>query len=152
MKKSLALLAAAVLIGAGGVAIAQNGQTGQSVAAPANPIINPGYWDYTTRMLGIPVDHKKRCLKADEVEDFLTKPCNRHHTCVYPTKQVGNGRLLLDGYWQNKEGKRAKVRATGTYSPTEFTVRANGTSTQGIPIGATLQAKWLGPQCPGGAS
>jgi hypothetical protein len=153
MKMTLVLLAAAALIGPASAATAQNSQNGQASAAPAaTPIINPGYWDYTTRMLGIPVDHKKKCLKADEVEDFLTRPCNRHHTCVYPTKQVGGGKLLLDGYWQNKEGKRAKVRATGTYSATSFNVRANGTSTQGIPIGATLEAKWLGAQCPAGAS
>ena len=151
MKKSLALLAAAVLIGAGGVAIAQNGQTGQSVAAPASPIINPGYWDYTTRMLGIPVDHKKRCLKADEVEDFLTKPCNRHYTCVYPTKQVSNGKLLLEGYWQNKEGKRATVKANGTYQPKAFSIKASGSAIGGIPFMASMDAKWLGAQCPAGA-
>jgi hypothetical protein len=146
----IAALAASALAAPATTASAQPAPTpaqAPAAAEAATPIL-PGYWDYTTRMLGIPVDHKKKCLNADEVEDFLTRPCNRHHTCVYPTKQVGGGKLLLDGYWQNKEGKRARVRATGTYSPKAFTIRANGTSTQGIPIGATLQAKWLGAECP----
>ncbi|CAN5277598.1 hypothetical protein BH11PSE2_BH11PSE2_13770 [soil metagenome] len=124
-----------------------------AVAVAAQPVapktIDPGYWEYKTRFLGINVDTKRRCLKAEEVDDFLTRPCNRHHTCVYPVKEVGGGKIRLDGYWQNKEGAKAKVKAEGSYSQRAFTLSAHGTSTQGIPIGATIDAKWLAADCPG---
>lgn len=141
MKRALLPLLVLAL-GAGGVAAAQS----QNGAAPKT--ILPGYWEYKTKVLGLTVDNKKKCLKAEEVEDFLTKPCNRHHTCVYPVKEIGDGKLLLDGYWQDKKGRRAKVHATGVYEPKSFSVQARGTSTQGIPIGATLEAKWLSATCP----
>jgi hypothetical protein len=119
-------------------------------AAEKQPPILPGYWSYTARLYGVP-QTKKRCIKAEEAEDFLTRPCNRHHTCVYPTKQVGNGKLLLDGYWQNQEGQRAKVDASGTYEPKSFSIKANGSAIGGIPFLASMDAKWLGADCPPGA-
>src|SRR4051812_48536866 len=116
----------------------------------ASPPILPGYWTYTARLYGVP-STKKKCLKAEEAEDFLTRPCNRHHTCVYPTKKVGDGKLLLDGYWQNKDGQRARVHATGTYEPKSFSIKANGSAIGGVPFLASMDAKWLGAECPAGA-
>lgn len=142
MKRVFLPLAAMILMGGGAAAVR---------AQPSSETtILPGYWEYKTKVIGLTVDSKKRCVKEDEIDDFLSKPCNRHHTCVYPVKQIGGGKIYLDGYWQNKEGSRAKVKAKGTYEPRKFTLSASGTSTQGIPIGATLQAKWLGAQCPAG--
>ena len=100
-------------------------------------------------LYGIP-STKRKCLRPDEVEDFLTRPCNRHYTCIYPTKQIGGGKLVLDGYWQNKEGQRAKVHAQGTYQPKSFSIKANGTAIGGLPFMASMDAKWLGA-CPAGA-
>jgi hypothetical protein len=142
-----ALLAATVLVPAasGAAALQPSGS-----AADKQPPILPGYWSYTARLYGVP-QTKKRCIKAEEAEDFLTRPCNRHHTCVYPTKQVGNGKLLLDGYWQNKEGQRARVHASGVYEPKSFSIKANGSAIGGIPFLASMDAKWLSADCPPGA-
>jgi hypothetical protein len=148
-RTAISLLVASALAAPAMTATAQPAQTpsqGAAAAEAATPIL-PGYWEYSTKVLGIG-SKKKKCLGADEVEDFLTRPCNRHHTCVYPTKEVGGGKLRLDGYWQNKEGKRAKVRASGVYQPKAFTINASGTAIGGIPFRATMDAKWLGAECP----
>ena len=143
MKRALIALAALAAAAVAAVAIAQ------PVAQPAaETTILPGYWSYKAKTLGITVDDKKRCLSEAEVDDFLAKPCNRHHTCVYPVKQVGNGKIRLEGYWQNKEGKRANVKASGSYTPKHFTMEAKGTAIGGIPIGATIDANWLSATCP----
>lgn len=149
MKRTAIVLAALIgLVGAGaGAAAAQPG--GGDKGQTATPIL-PGYWEYTTRVFGIG-QSKRKCLQADEVEDFLTRPCNRHYTCVYPTKQVGGGKLLLDGYWQNKEGKRAKVHASGNYQPRAFSLKANGSAIGGLPFVASMDAKWISAECPAGA-
>ena len=152
MKRStLTLLIAIALTAPALTSSAQPAPTpgqGQAASETATPIL-PGYWEYSTKLFGIG-SSKRKCLKADEVEDFLTKPCNRHYTCVYPTKQVGAGKLLLDGYWQSKEGKRAKVHASGAYQPRSFQIKANGTAIGGIPFMATMNAKWLAAECPSG--
>jgi hypothetical protein len=144
MKRSaIIILALAALAAPAASSVAQAQQ-------PSSTPILPGYWEYTTRVLGFG-PAKKKCLKADEVEDFLSKPCNRHYTCVYPTKQVGGGKLVLDGYWQNKEGQRAKVKATGTYQAKAFSIKANGSAIGGIPFVASMEAKWLSAECPAGS-
>ena len=125
------------------------GSASVSAQPPAKTeTILPGYWEYKAKLFGLISDTKKHCVKENEAEDFLAKPCNRHHTCVYPVKKIGDGKITLEGYWQNKEGRRANIKANGTYAPKQFTMSARGTSTQGIPIGATIQAKWLGASCP----
>jgi hypothetical protein len=152
MKTALATaFAAAALIAPPLAAPALAQPAAPQAGPPTTTTILPGYWEYSTKILGFG-PAKKKCLKAEEVEDFLSKPCNRHYTCVYPTKHVGGGKLLLDGYWQNKEGKRAKVHATGTYQPKSFSIRANGTAIGGIPFLASMDAKWLGAECPPGSS
>ena len=148
MKTALITLLTAAALAAPAVVGAAVQQPAPNAAA-STPIL-PGYWSYTARLYGVP-STKKKCLKPEEVEDFLTRPCNRHHTCVYPTKKVGDGKLLLDGYWQNKDGQRAKVHATGTYEPKSFSIKANGSAIGGIPFLASMDAKWLGADCPPGA-
>ena len=144
------VLAALALAAPAAVGAAATQQPAPTASAPTTSPILPGYWSYTARLYGVP-STKKRCIKAEEAEDFLTRPCNRHHTCVYPTKQVGNGRLLLDGYWQNKDGQRAKVHATGTYEAKSFSIKANGSAIGGVPFLASMDARWLAADCPPGA-
>lgn len=150
-RPAIIVLAMAALTAPGAMAVAQQPATPQ-LPTPSQPggyiPVLPGYWEYSTKVFGIG-KAQRRCLKAEEVEDFLTKPCNRHYTCVYPTKQVGNGKLLLQGYWQNKEGKRATVKATGAYQAKAFHINASGSAIGGIPFVASMDAKWLGETCPG---
>ena len=134
-----------------GLALAFLGGPAALHAQPATPpdAVLPGYWSYKTRFLGITVDNEKKCVKPDEVDKFFTAPCNRHHICSYPIRVVGNGRARFEGTWQDKKYKRkpVAVKATGTYQPKEFTVRA-----QALGLSATLEAKWLAATCPAGAA
>lgn len=143
MNRTILIALAAMALTAPAVHAAQ-----APAAATATPIL-PGYWEYTARLYGIP-QTKKKCLKPDEVEDFLTRPCNRHYTCVYPTKKVTAGKLLLDGYWQAKNGQRAKVHATGVFEPRSFAIKANGSAIGGVPFLASMDARWLAAACPPG--
>lgn len=139
---ALGILAFAAVLGPGAALRAQ----------PAEPkSIQPGYWEYKTKLIGLTVDTKRKCVTPADVDEFLSGPCNRHYTCVYPTREVADGRANFDGYWQDKKGRRAKVRASGTYQAKSFVLDARGTSTQGLPLAATLEARWIAPSCPAGA-
>ena len=123
-------------------------------AAPqTTDTILPGYWEYKVKLLGATIDTEMWCVKDDQIDKFFNGPCNRHHTCVYPTRVVGGGKARFAGYWQNDDGKRANVRAAGEYSPKRFVLRTQATrGTNGAPIPAmTLDAKWLGATCKPGA-
>jgi hypothetical protein len=139
---ALAALAAGLLALPAGALHAQAG----------GPVL-AGYWDYRVKILGLTVDTQRWCVDQDKVEDFFSGPCNSHHTCVYPTREVANGKAHFKGYWQNKSGERAYVEATGTYAPDHFTLRTKATKgTNGVPIPATtIEAKWLGATCQPGA-
>lgn len=126
---------------------------GPAAALRAQPVndaspLQPGWWEFKTKVLGLTVESDKRCIDAEDVAKFMTGPCNRHHTCTYPVKEFANGKALFDGYWQDKKGRRAKVRATGNYTLKTFNLDAKGTTTQGIPMAATMNARWLSATCP----
>ena len=143
MKRHLGLAAAAV-----GAAVA--GAT--LLAAPANADnaekVRPGYWEYAYKVAGIRVSSEKKCIKPDEIDKvFFAGPCNHHHKCVYPVREIGDGKAKFDGTWTDKRGRVAHVAANGTYTDTTFNLKAHGTTTTGIPMSVTMNAKWLGA-CP----
>lgn len=119
----------------------------------AEDTIATGYWEYRTRLLGfLPVDREYRCVTPDDVDDFFTGPCNRHHTCTYPVREVADGRARFEGYWIAKsDGDRANVKATGEYSEKRFVLNARGTLTNGLPLQATIDARWISETCPANA-
>lgn len=130
------------------------------LAAPAATLhaqppttIQAGYWEYKVKTLGITIDTEYWCVREDQIDKFFNGPCNRHHTCVYPTRIVGGGKAQFKGYWQNGDGERANVEAAGDYTPQRFVLRTKATrGTNGAPIPAmTLDAKWLGATCKAGA-
>lgn len=117
----------------------------------ADERVRPGYWEYTTRIAGIPVDTEKKCVKPNEIDKvFFAGPCNRHHRCDYPVREVKDGKMRFDGTWTDKRGRVAKVKASGDYTPTTFKLNARGTTTTGIPMAVTMDAKWKGATCPAG--
>jgi len=132
--------------------LAAPGAALQAAPQTADTIL-PGYWEYRVKALGLTVDTEMWCVKDDQIDKFFNGPCNRHHKCVYPTRVVGDGKARFAGYWQNDEGKRANVQASGEYSPKRFVLRTKATrGTNGVPIPAmTLDAKWLGATCKPGA-
>ena len=142
-------LSAAAVLAAGLLALPVAGSSAPQGAAT----ILPGYWEYRVKMAGLTVDNEKWCVREDQIDKFFTGPCNRHHRCVYPTRQVGNGKARFVGYWQNDEGRRASVDAAGEYSDKRFVLRTKATKgTNGAPIPPlTLDARWLSATCQPGA-
>lgn len=122
-------------------------------SAPQTDTVLPGYWEYKVKLLGATIDTEMWCVRDDQIDKFFTGPCNRHHTCVYPTRQVANGKARFVGYWQNKEGQRASIEVAGDYTPKRFVLKNKPTrGTNGAPIPAlTLDARWLSETCKPGA-
>lgn len=139
------IAAAAVLAGA---LVLQGSATG---AQPSGAEPRAGLWEYSYRYLGLlPVGGEKRCLKDAEIDKFFEGPCNRHHTCTYPTKVFENGKIELRGKWVDKRGREAPVNATGSWTATTVDLSINGRATTGLPLVGSMKGKWVAASCPAG--
>ena len=122
-----------------------------AAATPASTPILPGFWKYNVKAVGIPLDDGRRCLAANEISDFLAFPGNRHYKCSYPTKTVKNGRVEMVGACVDKKGRRAPIRAVGTYTPENFRLNIAMTTTNGIPLRGAMTAQRVSARCPAGS-
>jgi hypothetical protein len=123
-----------------------------AAATPAGTPILPGFWKYTVKAAGvIPLDDGRRCLAAEEITEFLAFPGNKHYKCSYPTKTINNGKLEMVGACVDKKGRRAPIRATGTYTPEAFRLNIALTTTNGIPIRGAMNAQRVAAKCPLGS-
>ena len=118
--------------------------------------ILPGYWDVTNKVSAIISQTKKekRCISQAEVAKFVMGPSNRHYKCDYPTRVFKDGKIRLKGNCATKNGSQAALEATGTYSPTTFTMNAKiSTTYAGVPLSAnaTTTAKRISETCPAAA-
>lgn len=126
------------------------------LAAPAlaqETTIQPGYWEVTNKVSAIISQTKteKRCITPAEVSKFVMGPSNRHYKCDYPTRVFRDGKISLKGQCATKNGSKAALQATGTYSPTTFTMIADiSTVYAGLPLSAraTTTAKRISDTCP----
>lgn len=138
--------------------------SGVSVLAIAGPTQadsvgrpRPGYWELTN-VFTVVITQKKverRCLVASEINRFMTSPSNRHYACTYPSRAVGDGKILLKGSCATKEGQVADVTANGGYTPETFRLKLSlSTRIAGIPLAgtATTTARRLGDVCPADAA
>ena len=129
------------------------------LAAPAaaqEQTILPGYWDVTNKVSAIISQTKteKRCITPSEVSKFVMGPSNRHYKCDYPTRVFKDGKIRLKGNCATKNGSQAALEATGTYSPTTFTMNAKiSTTYAGVPLSgiATTTARRIRETCPAAA-
>ena len=127
-----------------------------SAAAPQAQSTNtilPGYWEYTSRIqFGISSsDTENRCVRANEINRFFNGPSNRHYTCDYPTRVVGDGRMRFEGTCRDRRGRTVDVTASGTYTPTSFEMQARLEGRfLGIPVSptGTIRARRLSATCP----
>ena len=139
MKRRLALAFAAAAAAATGAVV------GAPALAQGPDKIRPGMWEYAYKAAGIPIGKERKCIKPTEIDkSFFQGPCNRHHRCEYPVKEVADGKARFDGTWTDKRGRVARVKADGTYTDTTFNLKATGTTTTGIPMSVTMNAKWVG--------
>jgi len=122
-------------------------------AAAAAPLIQPGYWESTNRLLS-PIKQsstEKRCITPADVEKFMGGPSNRHYACTYPTKVFAGGKITLKGTCVSKKGRKVAVRGTGAYTPTSFDLTADiATEFLGLDIAgrASTEARRIGDTCP----
>ena len=137
-------------------ALALISAVGVLAAAPAfaqEQTILPGYWDVTNKVSAIISQSKteKRCITPAEVSKFVMGPSNRHYKCDYPTRVFKDGKIRLKGDCATNNGSKASIQATGTYSPTTFTMNAKiSTVYAGVPLSAnaTTTAKRIAETCP----
>lgn len=124
----------------------------QPQAQSTNTIL-PGYWEYTSRIqFGVSSsDTENRCVRANEIDRFFNGPSNRHYTCNYPTRVVGDGRMRFEGTCRDRRGRTVQVTASGTYTPTSFEMQARLQGrVLGVPITptGTIRARRLSATCP----
>lgn len=133
--------------------LALTASTGAAQAQPEpDTKVRPGYWRYETKVSIFGGSSETKCLKREEIERFLFNPCNRHHICTYPVKQVGNGKLHLEGQWVKKKngGKPIPVAADGTYTPTTLNMTAR-VKVLGMNVTGQIHGTWISDSCPAGA-
>ena len=133
------------------LAVAVSAIASTAVATPAATPILPGFWKYSVKAVGIPLDDGRRCLAANEITEFLAFPGNRHYKCSYPTKTIRNGKVEMVGACVDKKGRRAPIRAVGTYTPQNFRLNIALTTTNGIPIRGAMNAQRVSANCPLGS-
>ncbi|MGA0543707.1 DUF3617 domain-containing protein [Brevundimonas sp. VNH65] len=128
------------------------------LAAPAGarppqasqPVL-PGYWEYTTSVLGNR-DTEQRCVRPSEINRFFGGLSTRRWTCTYPTREVGGGNARFEGTCQDRKGRRVNVRLNGTYQQENFRFNGGAQLARGTPyIPATITARRLNAVCPAGA-
>ncbi len=113
----------------------------------------PGYWETTNTWVFVFHFTKveRKCFTAADVSGVLQGPSNAHYACTYPTREVGDGHLLLKGTCVEKRGQVAQISAEGAYEPTAFRLTADlRTKIAGVPLrgkGITV-ARRIGDVCP----
>jgi hypothetical protein len=122
-------------------------------AAGAETTILPGWWETTNEFTWGATTRtvERRCVRADEIDRFLSGPSNRHYSCEYPSRVVGDGRMAFEGSCRDKHGRSVGVYATGTYTPESFVVNAQIQAQMlGFPITATgvSTGRRLSAACP----
>ncbi len=145
-----AAVAAPLALGAG-LALASGAPSLQAAGTP-----QPGYWEYTTRVLGNS-DTETKCVRASEIRRFFGGLSTRRWQCTYPVNVVGNGQARFEGTCSEQRrgeatGRRINVRLSGPYATESFTFRGGAQLARGTPyIPATITARRISAQCPAGA-
>jgi hypothetical protein len=146
MNRLLPLIAAPLLV----APILLLGATGAALAQTA---ISPGYWETTSKVISPFPTHKteRRCLKPADVSKFMEGKINHIYTCTYPTKDIGGGKIRLQGTCATRDGPAIPISGTGTFTAETMHLEAHITPQIGglnIPVTASTDAKRLGDACP----
>ncbi len=122
-------------------------------SALAQKAISPGYWETTSKVTSPFPTHKteRRCIKPADVAKFMEGKINHIYTCTYPTKQVGDGKILLQGTCATRDGPAIPISGSGIFTSDSMHIEAKVSPNIGgltIPVHATTDAKRLGDACP----
>ncbi|HUO11618.1 MAG TPA: hypothetical protein VMU37_02575 [Caulobacteraceae bacterium] len=114
--------------------------------------INPGYWEVAERWLLLSRT-ERYCVEPWNITRFIAAPCNHLYHCSYPVQRFEAGRFHFEGVvWRHDE--RYSVSGGGDYSPTSLHVSARFAGHYRflpLAIGASLDGKYLGADCPSDA-
>lgn len=147
MKTLSRLMAVAAPLAAGAAVLAAPGVAGSQ----ANDRAQPGYWTYTTSVLGVR-DTETKCVRPSEINRFFGGLSTRKWQCVYPVREVANGHARFEGICTDRKGRRVNVRLNGPYTTDTFTFRGGAQLSRGTPyIPASITARRLSAQCPANA-
>jgi hypothetical protein len=126
-----------------------------AVAGPAaaQPPIEPGYWETTSRVISPFPTRKteKKCIRAEDIDKFIGGSPNRHYTCTYPTREVANGKIRLAGSCKTKNSEPVPISGEGAYTRDTLTLDARVRAKLGsltVPVHARTEAKRIGDVCP----
>ncbi|MGI4817858.1 MAG: DUF3617 domain-containing protein [Janthinobacterium lividum] len=134
---------------AGAVLLAAPASAPQAQAARSEVL--PGYWEYTTSVLGVR-DTEQKCVRPSEINRFFGGLSTRKWQCTYPVREVGNGRTRFEGSCQDRKGRRINVRLNGTYQQESFRFNGGAQLSRGTPyIPASITARRIAAQCPANA-
>ena len=127
-----------------------------AASAATHDRIKPGYWQATNKVISpLPVKKvEKICITPDKVDKYMEGPSNHIYKCTYPTRMIGDGKILLKGECRDKKGEGGTVEGKGTYSPTTLHVEASvRTKLAGLPmtVRASTDAVRIGDICPADA-
>ncbi len=150
MKTSLIRTAAvaAPVVAAGLLMSAPSAATPPQAAA-GQP--QPGYWEYTTRVMGVS-DTEQKCVRPSEINRFFNGLSTRRWRCTYPVRQVADGSARFEGTCEDRKGRRVNVRLNGPYETESFRFSGGAQLARGTPyIPASITARRIAAQCPANA-
>lgn len=119
---------------------------------PAAEAIEPGYWETTNRVMGVPKT-ERRCIRAEDVAKFMQGPHNHNYVCTYPVRVVTNGAIRLEGSCKSHHSAPVPVSGRGTFSAANFHLDARiVTHIAGldVPVHASTDARRIAAECPPG--
>lgn len=125
--------------------------------AAAQSAISPGFWETTSKVTSpFPTQKtERRCIKPADVTEFMEGKINHIYTCTYPTKEIGAGKIRLQGTCATRDGPAIPISGQGTFSSDTMHLEARIAPQIGgltIPVRASTDAKRLGDSCPADAA
>lgn len=126
-------------------------------AALAQNAISPGYWETTSKVTS-PFPTKKterRCIRPADVSKFMEGKINHIYTCTYPTKQIGGGKMRLEGSCATRDGDPVPISGQGVFTSDSMHLEARIAPQIGgltVPVHAVTDAKRVSETCPTEAS
>lgn len=132
-----------------GALMAGSATAPRAQAPSAQPL--PGYWEYSTRVMGVG-ETERKCVRQSEINRFFNGLSTRRWQCTYPVKEVGGGNARYEGTCQDRRGRQVRVRLNGPYDAQSFRFSGGAQLSRGTPyIPASITARRIAAQCPAGA-
>lgn len=111
----------------------------------------PGYWEYTTRVLGVG-ETETKCVRQSEINRFFGGLSTRRWQCTYPVREVGGGNARFEGTCRDRRDRTVNVRLNGPYETESFRFTGGAQLARGTPfIPASITARRVSAECPAGA-